>query len=217
LQATVAEVITDGTIESLEQYMDIDELPDLDLPVPDENPAGDPAESRWKTDRGEWEWEKEARSFKSKGKVLFPEPNYTQFKEMSPTDLFDLFFDQDILAFIATKSCEYAMTQFGMPVNISADEIRVFVAILILTGYNKVTDYKLYWSNSEDTENKLIKSAMSRNRFLLIKRCFHMGNSSEVENDRSVVDILNFNFSVADPDLFFRSGSGNIFGSRSIF
>ena len=28
LQATVAEVITDGSIESLEQYLDIDELPD---------------------------------------------------------------------------------------------------------------------------------------------------------------------------------------------
>jgi hypothetical protein len=77
---------------------------------------------------------------------------------MSPSDLFDLFFDKDILAVIATKSCEYAMTQFGMLVNISSDDIKVFLAILILTGYNKVTDYKLYWSNSEDTENKLIKS-----------------------------------------------------------
>ena len=29
----------------------------------------DEAESRWKTDRKEWEWEEEARSFTSKGKV----------------------------------------------------------------------------------------------------------------------------------------------------
>ena len=97
----MAEVITDGTIESLEQYLDIDELPDLEAepaePVPDDNPAGEPAESRWKTDRDKWVWEKEARSFQSKGKVLFPEANYTQFKEMSPSDMFDLFFDQDIL------------------------------------------------------------------------------------------------------------------------
>jgi hypothetical protein len=34
LQATVAEVITDGSIESLEQYLDIDELPD-----PEDEPA----------------------------------------------------------------------------------------------------------------------------------------------------------------------------------
>ena len=141
LQATVAEVITDGNIEVLEQYVE-DELPDPEAePALVDNPEA--AESRWKTDRDEWEWEKEARSFKSKGKALFPEPNYTQFKKMSPSNLFELFFDKDILTFIATKSCEYAMTQFGMPVNISADDIRVFFAILILTGYNKVTDYKL--------------------------------------------------------------------------
>jgi hypothetical protein len=70
-------------------------------------------------DRNEWEWEEEARSFTSKGKVLFPEANYTQFKEMSPSDLFDLFLDKNILALIATRSCEYAMAQFGMPVSIS--------------------------------------------------------------------------------------------------
>jgi hypothetical protein len=183
LQATVAEVITDGSIESLEQYLDIDELPDPEAePAPNDNP--EPAESRWKTDRKEWEWEEEARSFTSKGKVLFPEANYTQFKEMSPSDLFDLFLDKDILELIAIRSCEYAMAQHGMAVSISSDDIRVFFAILILSGYNKVTDYKLYWSNSEDTENRLVKGAMSRNRFLLIKRCFHMGNNAELENDR---------------------------------
>ena len=75
----MAEVITDGSIESLEQYLDIDELPDPEAePAPNDNP--EPAESRWKTDRKEWEWEEEARSFTSKGKVLFPEANYTQFK-----------------------------------------------------------------------------------------------------------------------------------------
>jgi hypothetical protein len=61
LQATVAEVITDGSIESLEQYLDIDELPDPEAePAPNDNP--EPAESRWKTDRKEWKWEEEARS-----------------------------------------------------------------------------------------------------------------------------------------------------------
>jgi len=38
LQETVAEVITDGSIESLEQYLDIDELPD-----PEAEPAPNPA------------------------------------------------------------------------------------------------------------------------------------------------------------------------------
>jgi hypothetical protein len=196
LQATVAEVITDGNIDTLVQYLDIDELPDPDEaeaaePAPNDN--AELAPSRWKTYRDAWKWEKKARSFKSKANALFPEPNYTQFKEMAPVVLFDLFFDEDILSLIATRSCAYSMRQFGTPVTISAADIRVFIAILILSGYNKVTDYKLYWSNSLDTENRLVKGAMSRNRFLLIKRCFHLvGYEPMVENDRSVVDIYSY-------------------------
>jgi hypothetical protein len=103
---------------------------------------------------------------------------------MSPVDLFDLFFDTTIFEQIATKSNEYAMATFGTNPAISPEDIRVFMAILILSGYNKVIDFKLYWSNSEDTENKMIKQAMSRDRFLMIKRCFHMGHCTEVEGDR---------------------------------
>ncbi len=99
-------------------------------------------------------------------------------------DLFDLFFDTTIFEQIATKSNEYAMATFRTNLAISTEDIRVFMAILILSGYNKVIDFKLCWSNSEDTENKMIKQAMSRDRFLMIKRCFHMGHCTEVEGDR---------------------------------
>ncbi len=61
LQGTVAEVITDGKIETLMQYLDIDELPDPDEaeaaePAPNDN--AELAPSRWKTKRDEWKWEK---------------------------------------------------------------------------------------------------------------------------------------------------------------
>jgi len=185
----VAEVLTNGFIETLEEYQEDEELPDLDA-EPDDGPED--AETRWKSDRKEWEWEEEARSFRSKGIDIFPEANYIQFKDLSPADLFDLFFSKEILELITTKSCQYAMAKFGMLVTISAEDIRVFLAILILSGYNKVTDFTLFWSNSDDTGNKLIKGAMSRDRFHLIKRCFHMGDNMELEGDRSVVDFLTF-------------------------
>lgn len=176
LQATVAEVITDGGAEALTEFVDSDEeLPDVE-----------PAEPRWKKAKDQWEWEDEPRSFTSKAQAIFPEGNHTRFKNMSPQQLFDLFFDDDLLKLIATKSNEYSVTKFGSQAFITSEDIKVFLAILLLTGYNKVTDYKLYWSNSEDTENKMIKNAMSRNRFLQIKRCFHLGEDMELEGDRWV-------------------------------
>ena len=189
MQATVAAVITDGDPEFLDEFADIDELPDPEGPgpaVPEPAVPGPavPGVTRWKTDRNDWEWEEEARSFTSKGKVLFPFANHTQYKNLAPTDLFDLFFDSSILEQIAIKTNEYAMFLDGLETAYTAADIRVFFAILILSGYNKVTDYKLYWSNSDDTENRLIKAAISMDTFITLKRHFHMGLENTVDADR---------------------------------
>jgi len=202
LQATVAEVITDRGAEALEEFVDPDdeELPDLE-------PA-EPAEPRWKKPRDQWEWEEEPRSFNSKAQAIFPEANHSRFKTMSPTDLFDLMFDDSLLTLIATKSNEYSMTKFGTQASITAEDIKVFLAILLLSSYNKVTDYKLYWANSEDTENRMIKTAMARDRLLIIKRCFHLGEDTEFQTDRCVF----FTFKICYFCLYNRSQKrGNIF------
>lgn len=176
----MAEIITDGGAEALEEFLDPDEeLPDIEPAEPAE-----PSEPRWKKARDQWEWEEEARSFNSRGQGIFPEANHTRFKDMSPLELFDLFFDDDLLKLIAMKSNEYSLNKFGIQAFITAPEIKTFLAILLLSGYNKLTDFKLYWSNSEDTENKMIKNAMSRNQFIMIKRCFHLGDDTEFETDR---------------------------------
>ncbi len=50
------------------------------------------------------------------------------------------------------------MATFGNVMNITAEEIKTFMAILLLSGYNKVMDLKLYWSNSEDTDVRILTS-----------------------------------------------------------
>jgi hypothetical protein len=50
---------------------------------------------------------------------------------MSPSDLFDLFLDKDILALIATRFCEYAMAQFGMEHNINFLALQIYGSILL--------------------------------------------------------------------------------------
>jgi hypothetical protein len=120
-------------------------------------------------------WEEEVRSFNNRAWAILLGQNYTKFKKLSLVDFFDLFFGNKILELIANKSNQYCMAKFETSAAILADEIRVFVAILILSGYNTVPNYKLYWSNSEDMENKLIKQAMSRDRFHMIKDSFQLG------------------------------------------
>ena len=106
-----------------------------------------------------------------------------------PVAIFDLILDEGIFTAIATKSNQYGLKEFGLQPNITPEEVRTFFGILLLSGVSQVTDYRMYWSNSELTENKMIKNAMSRDRFLLVKRCFHLiGTSHTVPKEGKTRD-----------------------------
>lgn len=163
----------------LEDLLGTDELPDLEdegVPVPT------PKRTKpSRTVRTEYRWEK--RTFSSKDLPIFPEPNYTKFKGLSPKGLYEMIVDKELLDTVRDLSNQYAMAKFGTSYNISSEEINVFFGILLLSGYNTVTDYTMYWSNSEDSENKMVKGAMSRDRFKIIKKCIHFGSIEDKEGE----------------------------------
>ena len=49
--------------------------------------------------------------------------------------------------------------------NILENEIRTFVAVLLLLWYCKVPNQDLYWIDATETHNEAVPCAMSRNRF----------------------------------------------------
>jgi hypothetical protein len=91
--------------------------------------------------------------------------------------------DKELLDTIRDLSNQYAMTKFGTSYNISSEEINIFFGILLPSGYNTVTDYTMYWSNSEYSENKMVKGAMPRDRFMTIKKCIHFGIIEDKEGE----------------------------------
>jgi Transposase IS4 len=95
----------------------------------------------------------------------------------------EMIVDKELLDTIRDLSNQYAMAQFRTSYNISREEINIFFGILLLSGYNTTTDYPMYWSNSEDSENKMVKGAMSRGRFKTIKKCIHFGIIEDKEGE----------------------------------
>ena len=61
---------------------------------------------------------------------------------------------------------------------------KVFLAILILSGYNKVPHRRLYWSELPDTQNKFVMNAMRRDAFDQIMRCLHFSDNTKMNDDR---------------------------------
>ncbi len=161
----------------LEDLLAQPELPDLDepelaVPVPKRK-----KDSR--VTRTEFQWE--ARPFQSKSPPIFPEPNFTGFRGLPPKGLYEKFIDQELLDSVAKLSNEYAMTKFGVSYDITSEDVNLYFAILLLSGYNRNIDYNLYWSQSKDCENQMVKAAVSRNRFRTIKKCIHFKSVEDKE------------------------------------
>ena len=67
----------------------------------------------------------------------------------------------------------------------NASEIKLFLAILLLSGYNPLPRKKMYWENLPDVHNESVSDAMSRNRFDAIMQNLHLcDNENPDPNDK---------------------------------
>lgn len=66
----------------------------------------------------------------------------------------------------------------------TADEIRCFIAILYVCGYNNLPFKRNYWDFNEDMRNDAISKSMRRDRFLQISR-FCADNTQIDPNDKA--------------------------------
>ena len=93
---------------------------------------------------------------------------------MSPTDLFELFFDNDVLTLICEQSNKYALEKGAVLWDeLGIDELRCYMVIILLSGYNQLPGRKMYWEEAPDVHNSMVLDAMRRNRFLEIMRYIH--------------------------------------------
>lgn len=112
----------------------------------------------------------------------FPKPDYEKYKDFSAVELFELFFDGDIFDLLQTQTKKYALFLNCADPKITAKEIKCFLAILVLSGYNDLPGKRFYWDSEEDMRNHLIvDSAMRRNRFEQLLRFIHCADNTEVD------------------------------------
>ncbi|OAF67332.1 hypothetical protein A3Q56_04937 [Intoshia linei] len=106
---------------------------------------------------------------------IFEKPISTDYSNMKPSEIFELFFDDKI-----------------NKINISIAEMRLFFAILIISGYNKRSSRKSFWSNDIDLKNDAVRKAMNRDRPLLdhLSRKFmeHFMVSENISHEESMIE-----------------------------
>ncbi|XP_068203627.1 piggyBac transposable element-derived protein 3-like [Palaemon carinicauda] len=68
---------------------------------------------------------------------------------------------------------------------ISSDNIKLFVGVLLISGYNKIPAETQYWSNDEDLGLQIVKNTMFRSIFQEMKSILHFCDNNEAENNKN--------------------------------
>ncbi|CAH1968148.1 unnamed protein product [Acanthoscelides obtectus] len=111
----------------------------------------------------------------------FPAPDFSEFRDMSPAGLFELFFDEGMMLYILEETKKYALFSTCPDPQVTMEELRCFLAILIVSGYNILPGKRFYWDSGEDMSNGMIKEAMRRDRFIQIMRFVHCADNTKMD------------------------------------
>ncbi|KAJ8946657.1 hypothetical protein NQ314_008829 [Rhamnusium bicolor] len=119
---------------------------------------------------------------------------------MTCVEIFESFFTPDLFDKIISETRNYALLKNEQDPNLSIPELKVFIAILVLSGYNQLPFKRSYWENNSDMKNIMVCEAIRRDRFLQICHCIHFADNNNIDrNDkmyklRPITDMLKKTF-----------------------
>ena len=80
---------------------------------------------------------------------------------------------------MATSSC--TVEKSGIDLEITNQKIRLFLSELLLTGYHKLPDHKMYWEMTPDTFVKARSDSKPRNMFEYILQNLRLCDNEQLD------------------------------------
>lgn len=101
----------------------------------------------------------------------------------NPIDFLKLFLTEDLLKIMMDQTNLYS-AQKNKLINMTMNEMYVFIGGLLLSGYAKYPQKRMFWSSSPDVPN-ILQNSIRLNRFEQILRNFHLNDNTQIDrNDR---------------------------------
>lgn len=82
-------------------------------------------------------------------------------------------FDEDIINMLVDKTNRNAARRNRLG-DITENEMKCFIAFLLLSGYVKLPRRRMYWESSADTHSEFVAKSISRDRFEFIMSNIHV-------------------------------------------
>ena len=108
----------------------------------------------------------------------FPEP--VRGLHDSPVTLFELFLTDKLIDHICKETNTYAAQKGNHTFKIDSNEIKPFLAVLLLSGYIPYARCSVYWDMCLDSPNTIIASLITRNRFLNVLHYLHLADNNSL-------------------------------------
>lgn len=145
----------------------------------DEGNSDGPTAKKKKTNEKQHEkvttWEQ--ADIKTKASV-FPESDYSRFRDKNPVQIFEMFFDDEVINLLLAESERYALFLNCPNPNITREEMKTFIAVLILSGYCSLPGRDYFWDQRDDMRNTMVYNSIRRDRFRTIMRFLHFADNT---------------------------------------
>ena len=82
-----------------------------------------------------------------------------------PHQLFEQFFDDDVIGYLCQQANLYNSFKGKITFSVGKDEMRAFIAILLISGYSVVPQRRMMWEQSEDVHKSAVSQPINRYRF----------------------------------------------------
>lgn len=106
----------------------------------------------------------------------FGTTKYCEVEECKPLNFFMKVLSSIFLRYIIYQSNLYA-SQNHNTLDLTIDELKVYLGILIIMGFHKLPSMRLYWSSDPNFGVRRIQSIMPLKRFLKITRFLHLNDN----------------------------------------
>lgn len=115
-----------------------------------------------------------------------------QLGQKNPTNLFELFFDNDILGHILEQSNKYAVQNNRHGFQLEMYQLKRFIGFLLFSGYHQLPRERMYWETCEDVSVPIVREALSKHQFSQIKRNLHLADNSEIDKEDKMFKIRQY-------------------------
>ena len=133
--------------------------------------------------RSERRWKKSSEFDSSmKSTALQKSDDLLHLDRISPLSVWQHFFTDDMIDHIVRHTNLYATRDCNnVTFTVTANEIRIFLGILLLSGYHQLPHIADYWSTQPDLGVSAVYNVMPRNRFTEIKRYLHLADNQNLQ------------------------------------